>query len=70
LLDAAWVRHLQGPVTILLMVEVAELTDLLSQVQLTAQPDTFVRSFSGPARPVVSNASGLRDERVRSLLRS
>jgi hypothetical protein len=35
-----------------------------------AQADQRVRSFTGPARPVVSGASGRRDERVRSLFRS
>jgi hypothetical protein len=41
LVQNAWVRHIEGPVSILLVVEVARICDLLEDVHLTSEPDTF-----------------------------
>ena len=41
LLDLAWVRHMSGPVTMQLVVELSRLCDLLEHVQLQLQLDTL-----------------------------
>ena len=40
--EFAWVRHIQGALTMQLLVEFTALYDMLDQVQLSSEPDTFV----------------------------
>jgi hypothetical protein len=56
--DHAWVRHVQGVVTIQVMVEVAELFDLLSEVYLSPQPDTFIWTLTADNNYSVASAYG------------
>ena len=54
----AWVRHIQGPTTLQLLVEFAQLCDVLEQVQLSSEPDTFVWRFSGDGAYSAASAYG------------
>ena len=40
--EFAWVRHIQGAITMQLLVEFAGLCDMLDQVHLSTEPDTFL----------------------------
>jgi hypothetical protein len=54
----AWVRHIQRPTTLQLLVEFAQLCDVLEQVQLSSEPDTFVWRFSGDGAYSAASAYG------------
>ena len=54
----AWLSHLSGAATLRMMVEIAALCDLLDQVVLSAEPDTFSWSLSESGEYSAASAYG------------
>lgn len=58
LIDNKWVSHVKGPVTMQLLVEFGRLCDLLENVQLSPQPDTFSWRFTSNQNYSAASAYG------------
>ena len=56
--EFAWVRHIQGALTMQLLVEFTALCDLLDQVYLSSEPDTFVWGLTADSGYSAASAYG------------
>ena len=56
--EFAWVRHIQGALTMQLLVEFTALCDMLDQVHLSSEPDTFVWGLTADSGYSAASAYG------------
>jgi hypothetical protein len=54
----AWIRHITGPLTMLVLLEFDRLCDILEGVQLTAQLDTFAWKLTADQNYSAASAYG------------